>query len=323
MRTIAVEEHFVTDQYQAAMKTVTGQGMAAPYMAAVYHKLADLGASRLADMDAAGIDFQVLSLPGIGLDKLDRCAGTALAHDCNDSLAEAVQAHPDRFAGFALLALQDPENAAAELERCVTRLGFRGVMISGTINGLFLDDPSFQPVLAQAEKLDVPIYLHPAPPPPVVYKAYFSGLPEGVDGALSTAGWGWHAETGLHSLRVVASGVLDRFPKLQFIIGHMGENLPFSLARSEERLRPVTRHLQRKVSDYFHTNFHITTSGYFTMQPLLCALTVFGADRIMFAVDYPYSPNTDGRVFLDNAPLSPEDLAKIAHKNAEQLLKLS
>ncbi len=324
MRTIAIEEHFSTVQYQEAMKKVSGQFMSAPppHMEAVFQKLLDLGDGRLADMDAAGIDMQVLSLTGIGLDKLDPATGSALARDCNDVLAEAVRAHPDRFAGFADLALQDPEHAAAELDRCVNRLGFKGAMVSGTINGRFLDDPGFHSVLSVAEKLGVPIYLHPGPPPPDVLRAYFSGLPDGVGDALSTAGWGWHAELGLHSLRLAASGVFDLFPKLQFIIGHMGENIPFSLARAEERLSPVTTHLQRPVSDYFHANFHITSSGYFALQPLLCALLVFGADRIIFAVDYPYSPNTAGRNFLDTAPLSPGDLAKIAYENAERLLQL-
>jgi predicted TIM-barrel fold metal-dependent hydrolase len=323
MKTIAIEEHFSTPQYQAAMKKVTGQTMSAPpHMAEAFKKLLDLGEGRLADMDAAGIDMQVLSLSAAGLDKLDQTTRTSLAREGNDALAEAVKAHPDRFAGFAHLELQEPDDAAAELQRCVTRLGFKGVLVSGTIDGRFLDDPRFYPVLAEAERLDVPIYLHPAPPPPEVFKAYFSGLPDGVGTALSMAGWGWHAENGLHSLRLVVSGVFDRFPKLQLIIGHMGENIPFSLARADERLNPVSTHLQRRVSDYFQTNFHITTSGYFTLQPLLCALTVFGADRIIFAVDYPYSPNTDGRNLLNTAPLSPEDLEKIAHKNAERLLKL-
>ncbi len=304
------------------MKKVTGQVSPPPHMAEAFKKLLDLGEGRLADMDAAGIDMQVLSLSASGLDKLDQTTRTSLVRECNDALAEAVSAHPDRFAGFAHLALQEPDGAAAELERCVTRLGFKGVMVSGTTDGRFLDDPRFYPVLAEAERLDVPIYLHPAPPPPDVFKAYFSGLPDGVGTALSMAGWGWHAENGLHSLRLVVAGVFDRFPKLQLIIGHMGENIPFSLARADERLSPAAPYLQRRVADYFHTNFHITTSGYFALQPLLCALTVFGADRIIFAVDYPYSPNTDGRNLLNAAPLCPEDLEKIAHKNAERLLGL-
>ena len=322
MRTIAIEEHFLTASYQAAMENISGGKNPRPYINAVSQKLLDLGAGRLADMDAAGIDMQVLSLPGIGLDKLDPATGTALAHDCNDALAVAVRMHPERFAGFALLAMQDPEAAAAELERCVNRLGFRGVMISGTINGQFLDNPIFQPVLAQAEKLGVPIYLHPAPPPAEIYQVYFSQLPPRVGEALSTAGWGWHVENGLHSLRLVAAGVFDRFPKLQIIIGHMGENIPFSLIRSQERLSQTTGYLQRGIGEYFQTNFHITTSGYFTLPPLLCALMVFGADRILFAVDYPYSPSVSGRNLLNTAPLSRVDLEKIAHRNAEQLLKL-
>ncbi|HBF39414.1 MAG TPA: amidohydrolase [Firmicutes bacterium] len=321
MRTIAIEEHFSTAQYQAAT-TPSGGGTPRPYLNAVSQKLLDLGTGRLAEMDAAGIDMQVLSLPGIGLDRLDPATGTSLARDCNDALAEAVRVHPDRFAGFALLAMQDPEAAAAELERCINQLGFKGAMISGTMQGQFLDNPIFEPVLAQAEKLNVPIYLHPAPPPAEVYRLYFSRLPEGVGEALATAGWGWHVENGLHSLRLVAAGIFDRFPKLQIIIGHMGENLPFSLVRSQERLSQSTKYLQRKISDYFQTNFYLTTSGYFTLPPLQCALMVFGADRVLFAVDYPYSPSAAGRELLNIAPLSKMDLEKIAYRNAEKLLKL-
>jgi predicted TIM-barrel fold metal-dependent hydrolase len=218
--------------------------------------------------------------------------------------------------------MQDPEEAASELTRCVTKLGFKGALISGTINDRFLDDPVFEPVLAEAEKLGVPLYLHPAPPPAAVYDVYFRGLPADIAGSLATSAWGWHVETGLHCLRLVAAGVFDRFPKLQIIIGHMGENLPFSLARADNRLTPFTPHLQRRVRDYFLTNFHITTSAYFTLPPLLCALMVFGVDRILFSVDYPFSPNAPGRALLDTAPLSPADLEKIAHGNAERLLKL-
>jgi predicted TIM-barrel fold metal-dependent hydrolase len=321
MRTIAIEEHIGTPKIEAAAKA-TGKILSRKTPAGLTEKLSDVGAGRLADMDASGIDMQVLSATGTGLDKLDRVTGTALARESNDMLAEVVRARPDRFAAFALLAMQDPERAAAELERCVTKLGFKGAIINGMIDGRFLDDPSFRPVLAQAEKLDVPIYLHPAPPPAAVYEAYFSGLPEDIAGSLATSAWGWHVETGLHSLRLVAAGVFDRFPKLQVIIGHMGENLPFSLARADSRLTPFVPHLQRRVKDYFLTNFHITTSAYFTLPPLLCALMVFGADRILFAVDYPFSPNAPGRTLLNTAPLSPADLEKIAHGNAERLLKL-
>ena len=321
MRTIALEEHIGTPKIAAAARA-TGKMLPRKTPDRVIEKLRDVGAGRLADMDAAGIDLQVLSATGVGLDKLDRKTGTSLARESNDALAEIVRAHPDRFAAFALLAMQDPEEAAAELERCVVKLGFKGALISGTINDRFLDDPIFEPVLAQAQTLGVPLYLHPAPPPESVYKAYFSGLPEQIAGSLATSAWGWHVETGLHSLRLVVAGVFDRFPELQVIIGHMGENLPFSLARAEERLAPFTPHLQRRIRDYFLANFHITTSAYFTLPPLLCALMVFGVDRILFSVDYPFSQNTPGRNLLETAPLSPADLEKIAHLNAERLLKL-
>lgn len=190
MRTIAIEEHYSTPRFQEAMQSVSDRGMAGQLMAKLHQQMVDLGGGRLAEMDAAGIDMQVLSLPGIGLDKFDRKTGSTLAHESNDALAEAVCVHPDRFAGFALLAMQDPESAAAELERCVTKLGFKGAMISGTTNGRFLDDPSFGPVLGQAEKLEVPIYLHPAPPPLEVLKVYFGGLPETIARRIVNRGMG-------------------------------------------------------------------------------------------------------------------------------------
>ena len=320
MRVIAVEEHVGIPKIQAALKAA---GMkAGDFPPPIAAKLNDLGTGRLADMDAAGIDMQVLSASGSGLEKLDRDTGIALARDFNGMLADAVKSHPDRFAAFALLPMQAPDAAVAELERCVTKLGFKGALISGTINGRFLDDPVFQPVLAAAERLDVPIYLHPAPPPPAVYEAYFGGLPAPIAESLSTSAWGWHVETGMHSLRLVVAGLFDRFPKLQIIIGHMGENLPFSLVRADGRLTPLTTHLKQRVAEYFRTNFYISTSAYFTAPPLLCALQVFGADRMLFAVDYPFSTNAEGRKMLDIAAISPNDLAKIAHKNSERLLKL-
>ena len=320
MRTISIEEHFSTPSSHAGGMPVAGA--AGQYMAEVSRKLVDLGEGRLADMDAAGLDMQVLSLSAMD-DGPGSVSANERARSSNDQLAEAVRRYPRRYAGFASLALEDPEGAAAELERCVTKLGLVGAMIDGTIDGQFLDHARFEPLLAAAEKLDVPLYLHPAPPPRPVYEAYYGGLPEAVAHSLSIAGWGWHAETGLHSLRLVVSGVFDRFPKLQIIIGHMGEFIPYCLARSDLLLTRAAPHLRRRVRDYFRTNFHITTSGYFTVPPLLCALMVFGAESILFAVDYPYSPNASGRTLLDFAPVSPGDLEKIAHANAERLLKLS
>ena len=321
MKTIAIEEHFSMPAAPGIAPNRPDEGSAGQFMAEMGRRLRDLGEGRLADMDAAGIDMQVLSLSAMeGEARPDSAA--AHVRDANDTLAEAVRRNPGRFAGFAALAPVDPESAAAELERCVTRLGFVGAMIDGTIDGQFLDNRRFEPVLAAAEQLGVPLYLHPAPPPSRVKEAYYSGLPEAVAFSLSISGWGWHAETGLHSLRLVVAGVFDRFPKLQIIIGHMGEFLPYCLARSDFILSRAAPHLQRRVSDYFRANFHITTSGYFTLPPLLCAMMVFGVESIMFAVDYPYSPNAAGRALLNSAPISPGDLEKIAHGNAERILKL-
>jgi predicted TIM-barrel fold metal-dependent hydrolase len=323
MKTIAIEEHFSLPGSHTGMPGAPVAGAAGQFMAEVGKKLIDLGDGRLADMDAAGIDMQILSLSAMeGSDKSDSATSRERARSSNDKLADAVHRHPRRYAGFAALALEDPEGAAGELERCVTKLGLVGAMIDGTIDGQFLDNERFEPLLAAAEGLDVPLYLHPAPPPRPVYEAYYSGLPEAVAHSLSISGWGWHAESGLHSLRLVVAGVFDRFPKLQIIIGHMGEFIPYCLARSDLILSRAATHLQRRVSDYFRANFHITTSGYFTVPPLLCALMVFGVESILFAVDYPYSPNASGRTLLNSAPVSPGDLEKIAHGNAERLLKL-
>jgi uncharacterized protein len=321
MRTITLEEHFVTPEIlkksteiQPASRNV--------FVKAVEEKLLDLGKIRIADMDAAGIDLQIMSLTNAGLDKLDGPTATALTHDANDKLSDAVKAYPQRFAALAALDLQQPEKAAAEFERCVRKLGFKGTLIHGTTKGIFLDDPRFTPIFEAAQALDVPIYLHPTLPPKSVEDAYFTGLPGDTGFLLSTAGWGWHVETGMHCLRLMISGLFDRFPRLNIIIGHMGEDLPFSIARAEAVLSRGVNHLKRRLGEYFQEHFYITTSGYFTVPPLLCAMQVVGADHILFSVDYPYSPNTVGRKFLDALPVSHDDLQKISHGNAERLLKV-
>jgi predicted TIM-barrel fold metal-dependent hydrolase len=292
-------------------------------MAQIQPRLLDLGAGRIADMDAAGIDVQVLSLASMGMDALDAATARSLAADVNDELAQAIRAFPGRFGGFATLALKDPVGAASELERCIHKLGFVGALLDGTTDGLFLDDPRFLPVWEAAAHLGVPIYLHPAPPPEPVREAYYSGLPADLGFFLSIAGWGWHAETGLHTLRLIVSGLFDRFPNLQLIIGHMGEGLPYALARSSNVLSRAA-HLRQPVADYFQTNIHVTTSGYFTLPPLQCAIDVIGINRLLFSVDYPFSPTAHGRSYLDALAKSfnPDDLAKLAHGNADRLLKL-
>ena len=324
MRTITLEEHFVT---KSSLEAAGARHLprAWPQQAELQPKLLDMGAGRIASMDEAAIDFQVLSLSAaLGFDALNAATATPLARDINDELADAVRAFPTRLGGFATLALQDPAAAAIELERCVNRLGFFGVLINGTTGGLFLDDPRFLPFLEAATHLGAPIYLHPAPPPEPVEHAYFSGLPGETGHLLSIAGWGWHAETALHTLRLIVSGVFERLPKLQLIIGHMGEGLPFALARSSGILSGASPHLRQPVAAYFKSNIHITTSGYFTQPPLRCALEVVGIDRLMFSVDYPFAPNASGRAFLDKLPemLSADEMAKLTHRNAEHVLNL-
>jgi uncharacterized protein len=272
-------------------------------------------------MDAAGIDVQVLSFVGHPIQGLEPHRSASLSREVNDRLAVAVATHPDRFAAFATLPMSDPATAATELRRAVVDLGFVGAMIHGLTNGLFLDDASFAPILAEAQELGVPLYLHPAEPPPVVKKAYFSGLKPAVAEHLARGGWGWHAEMGLHVLRLAAGGTLERFPALQLIVGHMGEHLPFNLARADEKVSPVTG-LPRSIAETLRDQLHITTSGYTTTPPLLCAMLVFGADRILFSVDYPFSDNVEATTFLNSAPISPADREKIAHRNWERLLKL-
>jgi predicted TIM-barrel fold metal-dependent hydrolase len=274
-------------------------------------------------MDANGIDLQVISHTAEGIIPFPGDEGVRLAREANDQLAAAVTAHPDRFAGFATLPMSDPEAAADELERAVRLLRFKGAMINGTTHGRFLDHPSFFPILERAVTLDVPIYVHPAEPPVAVREAYYSGFDAAVTFSLATSGWGWHSEAGTHALRLILAGVFDRLPTLHIVIGHMGEMIPFMLARINDKLTPGTRHLQRTVPEYFLQNFSITTSGFFTDPPLLLALQMLGAERIMFSVDYPYSTNEQGRAFLDHAPISSLEKEKISHLNAERLLKLA
>jgi predicted TIM-barrel fold metal-dependent hydrolase len=320
MRTIAIEEHFLAEAFkEAAMESTQGRGPGAPQ----WEKLADLGSTRLKDMDAAGIELQVISHTTSGVVPVPSEEGIRLAREANDQLAAAVAAHPTRFAGFATLPMAEPEAAADELERAVRSLGFKGAMINGTTNGRFLDDPSFLPILERAVTLEVPIYIHPAVPPAAVREAYYTGVDPAVNFMLSTAGWGWHSEVGIHALRLILAGVFDRLQNLQIIIGHMGEMIPFMLARINNVLTPVARNLQHPVPNYFLQNFYITTSGFFTDPPLLLAIQIIGADRIIFSVDYPYSTNEQGRAFLDSVSISPADKEKISHRNVERLLKLA
>ena len=300
MPILALEEHFTTAEIQKTLQPLMPQ---TPGGKALGEKLRDLGSGRIAAMDEGSVDLQVLSLSSAGFEKISSDLATGFARGANDQLAEAIRQHPDRFAGFASVDLQDPSGAAKEIERCMQQLHFRGAMLHGHNGGAFLDDPRFLPIWEAAAALEAPVYLHPAPPPKAVFDTYYRGLPGDCGQALSIAGWGWHVELGLHVLRLILSGLFDRFPAQQVIIGHMGEDLPFSLVRAATVLGPTAKHLKRPITDYFHDNIHVTSSGYFSQPPFLCALQVVGIDRLMYSVDYPFSANTTGKAFLDGMSL--------------------
>jgi uncharacterized protein len=284
-------------------------------------KLIEVGEQRLRVMDEAGIDMQVLSVTAPGSQQVPAEQAADLSRALNDRCAEAIAAHPDRFNALATLPTQDPAAAIVEAKRAITELGFCGIVINGHTQGRFLDAPEFNELLAAIEELDVPIYLHPTYPPQQVAEVYFSGLSGQTGRALATAAWGWHAETGLHVLRLAATGVFGRHPKLQIVVGHMGENLPFSLMRADAVLSRVNPDAP-SVADVVREHVHITICGYTTTPPLLCALQVFGADRIMFSSDYPFGDPVQHSKFLAEAPISPADRDKIAYRNAQTLFRL-
>ncbi len=329
MRTIALEEHCLTPELRALLGPQIH-----PYYPVhrwpppLEARLMDIGDGRIAEMDEHGIDVQVLSMVQPGLEHSPADEVIPVARAFNDRVAEAIAAHPDRFAAFAALPTADPDAAANELNRAITELSFKGALVNGRTQERFLDDQFFWPMFETAEALGVPIYLHPMPPPKAVYDAYYAGFGDDVGFMLAAPAWGWHIETGLHAVRLILAGVFDRFPELQIIIGHMGEAVPFMLTRIDDTLgggtalEPAKIATELSVKEYFHRNFHITTSGIFTDPPLRCAIDTFGADRIMFAVDHPFSNGATARRFLDQAAVTDDEREQIAHANAERLLGL-
>jgi len=326
MRVVTLEEHItfpeLVDQIpqEAKDKHYLDQSPAIQKLAP---KLDDVIGERLQSMDANGITTQVLSVAGAGADLLDENHGPAFAKAYNDAIAKRIAAHPDRFKAFAHLPTTNPEAAADELERTVKSYNFRGALINGLTNDEFLDDAKYAPIFERAEQLDVPIYLHPGLPPKAVFDAYYSNLPKQAGTFLSIAGWGWHSETALHTLRLIVSGTLDKYPKLKLIIGHMGEMLPMMMVRSDKMFGiDQGGSNQRSIIQTLHDQVYITTSGLFTTPPLQVAIDTFGIDKILFSIDYPFSTNEAGKTYLDSLKLSPADLEKLAHGNADKLLKL-
>jgi len=324
MRVIAIEEHFITPAFVAGPGKVSTERFRTgrPGGAAIVDKLFDVGDRRIAEMDAAGIDMQVLSLNSPGVEQADVDEAVALARDANDYLADAIKRHPTRLAGFASLAIQSPDKAADELERCVRSLRFKGANINGHTRGRYLDDVFFTPIMERAEALGVPIYLHPTVPPKAVADALYGGFSPAVSGVFAAGVWGWHIEIAVHVLRLVLGGVFDHHPKLQIAIGHLGEGIPFMLQRLNKNLPPSLTKLQRPVADYLRQNVHYTFGGFNFMPTFLNLLLEVGVDRIMFSVDYPYCTMEESRSFLQHLPVSEADRGRIAHGNAEHLLGL-
>jgi hypothetical protein len=328
MRVVALEEHFTVP---ALVKRIDPAAIAArgfkprrlaPGRVNPFELAPEIGEQRLKSMDDAGIAMQVLSNTGPGPDLVSGPDGVALCRELNDYLAAAIARHPTRFAGLASLPMASPEACADELRRAVKDLKLLGALVYGTCEGRFLDHPAYDGLLAAAAELDVPIYVHPHLPPEPVRQAYFSGLEPGAGRTLESATWGWHSEAAIHLLRLVFAGALDKHPRLRLIIGHMGEMLPVMLVRIDETSVADAEHLKRPPSQQIVEQVWITTSGIFSQPPFVAALQTFGIDRIMFSVDYPYSPNAMGRKFLDEVSLSPADMTKLTHGNADRLLKL-
>jgi predicted TIM-barrel fold metal-dependent hydrolase len=243
-----------------------------------------------------------------------------LARRANDRLAEAVRAHPTRYAGFGALPTPNPKAAADELERAVTQLGFKGAMIHGLTNGRFHDEKEFWPIFERAQALEVPIYFHPSVPAQPVIDTYYATYLKEVPGILRAA-WGFTVETATQGVRMVLSGVFDAYPRLQVILGHLGEGLPFYAWRINMALERDWKP-SRSFRDVFCAHFNVTTSGFWSDAALLCCIQELGLDRIMFSVDYPFAPNKPATEWLHSVPLCAEDRVKLAGGNAKRLLKL-
>src|SRR5437868_4294464 len=313
---IALEEHYLDPEVKPY---ITGSDVTRqPKVSA---RLDDVGQGRIAEMDAAGIDIQVLSHGAPSVQRLEAELAVRLARGANDRLAETVRSYPDRFAAFAMLPTADPKAAADELERAVTRLGFKGAMVHGLTGGLFLDDKRFWPIFERAQVLDVPLYMHPALPHPAVVEAYYKDYVEQYPSLLRAA-WGFTVETATQGLRLVLSGVFDAYPGLKIILGHMGEGLPFYLWRISMGLARDGRG-GKSFRDVFCEHFYITTSGFFSDPALLCCMMEMGIDRIMFSVDYPFVDNPPGTKWTETLPLCAEDKEKLLNGNAKRLLKIS
>lgn len=293
-----------------------------PRATALAARIRDLGAQRIADMDASGIAKQLVFLTAPGVQVFDAKTAVSLSTAFNDQLRDEIKRHPDRYAALAAIAPQDPANAVKELQRA-TRFGFKGAVVNSHTQGEYLDDPKYWEIFEAAQALDVPIYIHPNTPPPAMIEPF---LPRGLDGAI----YGFAVETGLHLLRIIVAGVFDRFPKLKIVVGHLGEGLPFWLFRLDFMHRsmvsskryPGAQPLQKRISDYLKQNVWVTTSGMQWAPAILFCQQVLGVDRVMYAMDYPYQFVPEEVKVTDELPISDEDKRKLYQTNVERVFRL-
>ena len=335
---IACEEAWTTKEIVDAQIRWTESEAAGkqPYMASMTRGFAgnprfqiplqEIGEGRILDMDRLGIQKQILMLTAPGVQILDAATGTALAQSANDQMAEAIRNHPDRFAGLTVIAPQDPQAAVRELQRGMTELGLKGAIVNSHINGEYLDERKYWPILEAAASLNSPVYIHPTPPPKQMGQDY---MWRGLEGALA----GFSHEVWLHTMAIITSGAMDEFPKLKIVIGHMGEGMPLLMYRFDymQRLaeRPDTRDnpagtkLKRKITDYMRENLYITNSGMAWAPAVMFCQQVLGEDHVLYAMDYPYQRDDYEVAALDAAPMPWDIKKKFFQSNAEKLFNLN
>lgn len=332
MRVITVEEHFQHAQVVGRVLQLAGPPPVVPdagfgefleRFSPEQDSAERLGGRRLEHMDQVGIDIQVVSHGANSPSALDHPEAVDLCRRVNDDLAHQISEHPTRFRGFATIPLHDPQAAADEMRRCVHELGFVGTLVTGTCGGLFLDHERFDPVLAAAAEVDLPIYVHPGMPEAAVSTAYYAGnWPAAVHMLFAGPGFGWHAEAGIHILRLIMSGALDRHPNLKLLSGHWGELVAGWLDRFDEAFGWAD-YLNRPVSEYYREHVWITPSGMYSQNQLNYHLAEVGASRIIHSEDFPYVVRDNVSDFLDQAELTDDQRQAIGHRNAETLLHIS
>ncbi len=332
LRKIAIEEHFMYDEAVNPGMSFDPEafakfgGLDVEFLKVVMQRMSDLHNKRIEEMDIAGIDISILSLRGAGIEGIiDANRAIDTATRVNDFLAEQIDKSNGRYLGFASVPLQNPEIAAKEAERCIRDLGFKGIMINGYVQtndpnvGQYLDEERFAPFWSAVSELNVPVYLHPRPSLQPVRNALYNNNEH-----LANATWGFAPETATHALRLVYSGLFDRHPNLQLILGHLGETIPYFSWRIQHcfEYSPLGHQLEKRLCDYLGDNFYITTSGNFFDQALICAILTIGADRIMFATDYPFEMADEAAQWIERAPISENDRRKIANGNASRLFQI-